>query len=212
VRQPYMLAEAQKMKGAAALHDTIFQNRQFDERHISEYKRATAGLPLSRPMSYLFMTCNFINVGFAVSVFCYIFLLILRPEKIGEATSNHLVFVLSVSAIWFPCRAYAEWYMNLRDTAWIGTYAAYWVLLVLLAVACIMLAIKMVQGTLYQRYVVPVGVISSILGALAAFKGEWLSKAALVLEGFDPTFKSGLVLIAFALLCYLSMSVHQKTT
>jgi hypothetical protein len=212
LRQPYMLAGAQEMRDVAALHDKIFTIRQFDESHISEYRRRVAGLPLSRPMSYLFMACNFINVGFGISVFSYIFLLTLRPEKIGETTCNHLVYVLSVSAIWFPCRAYAEWYMNLRDTSWIGTYAAYWVILALLAAACVMLAIKMVQGTLYQRYVVPVGVISGILGALAAFKGVWLSRTALVLESFDPIYKSGLVLIAFALLSYLSMSVHQKAT
>ena len=210
LRQPYLLADHAKMTELATLHDHVFDTKDFESGR-KLYAEGLRTLALSRSMSRLYMVSNFFNVVFGVSVFCYLFLLTLKPERIGERTCNHLVFVISTLAVWFPCRAYADWYMNLSDVSWIGTYQAAWILLILLVAGCIMLAAKMVEGTLYHRYVLVAGAISAVITALAAFKGKLLSSAALDIAAFDPTFKVGFVLIAAALLFYLSNSVHQRT-
>jgi hypothetical protein len=120
-------------------------------------------------------------------------------------------FVISTLAVWFPCRAYEDWYINLSDVSWIATYQAAWILLVLLVAASVMLAAKMVEGTLYHRYVIVAGAVSAVITAFAAFKkGKLLTDAALNVVAFDPTFKAGFVLIAAALLFYLSSSIHQR--
>lgn len=209
LRQPYLLADDSKMMELARLHDHVFDTKDFESGR-KLYESGTHNLVLSRPMARLYMISNFFNVVFGVSVFCYLFLLTLKPERIGERTCNHLVFVISTLAVWFPCRAYADWYLNLSDTSWIGTYQAAWILLILLVAGCSMLAAKMVEGTLYQRYVVVAGAISAVITALAVFKGKLLSRAALNIATFDPTFKVGFVLIAAAFLFYLSNSVHQR--
>jgi hypothetical protein len=209
LRQPYMLADSSKMMEMAALHDHAFDTKDFESGHKS-YENGVRNGALSKPMTRLYMISNFFNVVFGVSVFCYLFLLTLKPEKIGERTCNHLVFVISTLAVWFPCRAYADWYINLSDVSWIGTYQAAWILLILLVAGCIMLAAKMVEGTLYHRYVIVAGAISAVITGLAVFKGKLLSMAALNIAAFDPTFKVGFVLIVAALLFYLSNSVHQR--
>jgi hypothetical protein len=209
LRQPYLLSGPAKVQEFAALHDKIFQDRDFGAgREI--YKNETSSLPLSHTMRRLFEICNFVDVGFGVTVFCYILLLALLPEQIDEKSCNHLVFVLACLAVWFPCRAYAEWYMNLSDTSWINTYQAAWVLAFLLVVACVILAIKMTTGSLYHRFVLPAGAISAILGGLAAFHPQWLSQGAVDLSAFQPVFKTGFALAAVALLFYISSSIHQK--
>ena len=68
----------------------------------------------------------------------------------------------------FPCRAYADWFINLTDFSWISTYAAAWVLVGLFVVAAVILALRMNEGSLYHRFVLPTGVLSAILGAIAA--------------------------------------------
>lgn len=209
VRQPYLFSDPAKVQEFAALHDKVFEDRDFGSgREV--YKNETYRLPLSPPMKRLFIVCNFINVGFGVMVFCYILLLALVPEPIDEKSCNHLVFGIASLATWFPCRAYAEWYMNLSDTSWINTYQAAWVLVFLLLVACVILAIKMTSGSLYHRFVIPIGVISGILGGLAAFRPQWLSRAALDLSSFDPVFKTGFALIVVAFLFYISNSIHER--
>src|SRR5262249_28511864 len=150
------------------------------------------------------MTSNFINVGVGVAVFCYILLLALLPAPIDEKTCNHLVFVLAAFAVWLPCRAYAEWYMNLADAGWVNTYQAAWVIVLLLAIACVILALKMVPGTLYHRFVIPTGVISAIVGVIAAIKPRLLSRIALDLAFFDPLFKTAFVLILVTLIFYIA--------
>jgi hypothetical protein len=120
------------------------------------------------------------------------------------------VFVIVSMAVWFPCRAYAEWYMNLSDMSWINTYQAAWVLAFLLLVACVILAVKMTSGSFYQRFVIPDGAISAVLAVLAAFRPQLLSKVALDLSSFQPVFKTGFALIVVALLFYISSSIHQK--
>jgi len=209
LRQPYLLADRSKMMEMAMLHDKVFDTKDFESGR-KLYADGLRNAALSRSMSRLYMVSNFFNVVFGVSVFCYLFLLTLKPERIGERTCNHLVFVISTLAVWFPCRAYADWYINLSDISWIGTYQAAWILLILLVAGCIMLAAKMVEGTLYHRYVLVAGAVSAVITALAAFKGKLLSSVALDIAAFDPTFKVGFVLIAAALLVYLSNSVHQR--
>lgn len=209
LRQPYLLADHSTMVEMATLHDRVFDTRNFHTGR-EQYLNGVKNQPLSKPMARLFMVSNFINVVFGVTVFCYMFLLTLKPEKIGERTCNHLVFVISTLAVWFPCRAYADWYLNLADVSWIGTYQAAWILLILLVVGCIMLAAKMVEGTLYHRYIIVAGAASAVIGALAVFKANLLTSVALNIANFDPTFKAGFVLIAIAFLFYLSSSVHQR--
>lgn len=208
-RQPYLLADHSTMVELARLHDGVFSTENFAVGG-PQYKAGIASQPLSRSMSRLYMICNFLNVAFGVSVFCYIFLLTLSPGKIGERTCNHLVFVISTLAIWFPCRAYADWYMNLTDLSWISWYQAAWLMLILLIAGCIMLAAKMVEGTLYHRYVIVAGAVSATIVGLAAFKKPLLTRIALNIVTFDPTFKVGFVLIATAFLFYLASSVHQR--
>ena len=208
-RQPYMLKDPAKMREFAAFHDRIFQERNFDaQRQL--YQRTIASIPLSPAMKAVFMISNFINVGFGVAVFCYILLLAVSPAQIEEKTCNHLVFVLAAMAIWFPCRAYAEWYMNLSDTSWIHTYQAAWILAVLLVVACVVLALKMANGSLYHRFVIPAGAVSVVLGAIAALKPKLLTQAALDVSTFNSTFMFAFVLILAALLFYVSSSIHQQ--
>jgi hypothetical protein len=209
LRQPYLLADGSKMMEMATLHNHVFDNKGFESGR-KLYEDGIRNVALSKPMTRLYMISNFFNVVFGVSVFCYLFLLTLKPERIDERTCNHFVFVISTLAVWFPCRAYADWYINLSDVSWIGTYQAAWILLILLVVGCAMLAAKMVEGTLYHRYVIVAGAISAIITGLAVFKGKLLSSAALNIAAFDPTFKVGFVLIAAALLFYLSNSVHQR--
>jgi len=135
-RQPYLVSDHSKMLELASLHDHVFETKDFPSGRML-YDNGLHNVPLSRLMSRLYMVSNFVNVVFGVSVFCYLFLLTLKPERVGERTCNHLVFVISTLAVWFPCRAYADWYMNLSNVSWIGTYQAAWILLVLLVVACI---------------------------------------------------------------------------
>jgi len=216
VRQPYMLRDTAKAAELSALHDRILADRDFiakkegREHERQLYSQAVKGLPLSRPMIVIFMISNFINVGFAITVFCYILLLAVYPDQIEERTCNHLVFVLAALAVWFPCRAYADWYMNLMDTSWLNSYQAAWILAVMLVVACFILAMKMVSGTLYHRFVIPVGVTGAILGGLAAVKPQLLTQAALDISSFSSVFRLALVLVVVALLFYISSSIHQS--
>jgi hypothetical protein len=129
--------------------------------------------------------------------------------KVGTDVCNHLVFVLA-AAVWFPSRGYADWFINLGDFTWISTYQAAAVMLFLFTIGCIILALRMVEGTLYHRFVLPAGAISAILAAIAAFKPHWLSKTALTLEAYDPIYRIGLALIVVALLYYISSTIHQK--
>ena len=79
-----------------------------------------------------------------------------------------LFFILALLSIWFPCRAYAEWYLNFTDVSWINTYQAAWVLVILLAVGCVILAIKMVPGAEKEK---------AELAVLKAYLPEELSPA-----------------------------------
>jgi hypothetical protein len=216
MRQPYMLQDPVKVQQLSILHDQILGNKDFVERRETreqkrqEYSQSVKGLPISYSMEAIFITSNFINVGFAIAVFCYILLLGVAPEQIEEKTCNHLVFVLAALAVWFPCRAYADWYMNLLDTSWVNTYQAAWILAALLIVACFVLALKMVSGSLYHRFVIPIGATSAILCALAALKPQLLTQAALDISSFSPVFRIALVIIVVALLFYVSSSIHQS--
>ena len=223
VRQPYMFKDAAKMNRLAQLHDQTFKSGTFDIG-VVEYRKASVSNKddLSPTMFWIFIVCNFVNVAFAVSVFCYILLASideivdpatnqLKPKEIDDRTANHLVYVITAFAIWFPCRAYADWYMNLNHMSWMATYEAAWVLLFLLFMACVILAIKMVEGTLFHKFVVPASAFSAVIGALAAFRPELLSRSALALSGFDPIFRGALALIALSLLYYVSTIVHHPS-
>lgn len=209
VRQPYMFKDAAKMNTLARIHDQAFSTRDFSVS-TQLYRKAAVGSrgDLSTPMVWLFLICNFINVGFAVLVFCYI-LLAAVDGRIAERTCNHLVFVLTSLAVWFPCRAYADWHMNLTDMSWVANYAAAWVLAALLLAACLIIALRMVEGTLYHRFVIPATAVSVVFGTLAAIKPKLLSQAALALSGFDAVFLAGFALVIVATLYYISTLVHQ---
>ena len=208
-RQPYVLRDATSMQELAALHDQIFRDKNFGTGW-KIYNDRILNLPLSSKMSLLMETCNFINVGVGIAIFCYILLLGINPEPINEKICNHLVFVLAAFAVWFPCRAYAEWYINLSDTSWIRTYQAAWVILGLLFVGCIILALKMTPGSLYHRFVIPGGAVTAALGTIAAVHPRWLSAVAVTFASFQPMFKTCFALIVVTLLYYISNSIHQR--
>jgi hypothetical protein len=220
VRQPYMFKDVVKMNRLAELHDQTFKTDAFDTG-VAEYRKASLSnkSDLSSAMFWLFIVCNFLNVGFAVTVFCYILLASVdevdeladgtsKYKQIDDRTANHLVYVITALAIWFPCRAYSDWYMNLNHMSWLSSYAAAWVLFALLVAACIVLAVRMVDGTLFHKFAIPAGAISAVIAALAAFKPVLLSRTALALSGFDPIYLGGFALIAIALLYYISTVVH----
>ena len=210
LNQPYMFRDSAKMAQLDSIHEHAFASGDF-ARDTEEYRRLAAGdeSKLSPTMVKIFFVANFINVGFAITVFCYI-LLVSVEGRIGAAVCNHLIFVLVAMAVWFPCRAYADWYINLDDMSWVSSYAAAAVLAALFFGAAVILALRMVEGSLYHRFAVPAAAISVVLGAIAALKPQWLSGAATALEGFDPVFRFAFGLIVCALLYYISNSIHQK--
>jgi hypothetical protein len=210
VRQPYMFRDSSKMMELATLHAEAFQTKEFS-KDAAKYRdiAKTGDVALQRAMATVFLISNFVNVSFSITVFCYILLLSLSG-RIGAGICNHLVFVLAAMAMWFPARAYADWFINLTDFSWISTYAAAWVLLVLFVVGAFVLALRMNEGSLYHRFVVPTAAISGIVGTIAALKPQWLSKTALALEGYDPIFRTGLALIVIALMYYVSSTVHER--
>jgi hypothetical protein len=205
-----MFQDPAKVLAVANLHDQIFANRSFESGGQSYRQEVSGTSDLSHPMVCLFLACNFINVGFGVVVFCYI-LLCSIDGKIEETPCNHLIFVITALAIWFPCRAYADWYMNLTDTSWISTYAAAWVLAFLLVGASAILALRMVDGTLYHRFALPAAAASAIIVAIAAIKPKLLGQSALAIAAFDPVFLAGFAITAIAILFYISSSIHQTT-
>jgi hypothetical protein len=210
VNQPFMFRGTPKMAELDSVHERAFATRDF-AKETAEYRALAAGdeSKLSPIMVKIFFLCNFVNVGFAISVFCYI-LLVSVEGQIGADECNHLIFVLVAMSVWFPCRAYADWYINLTDMSWVSTYAGAAVLAILFIGAAVILALRMVEGSLYHRFAVPAAVISAVFGAIAALKPHWLSQAAAALEGFDPVFRFAFGTIIAALLYYISSSIHQR--
>lgn len=216
LRQPYMFTDAAKVRELAALHAQAFKSKDLSKdlpKAVEQYKdREKAGdMRLSPAMAAVFFFSNLVNVAFSITVFCYIVLASVAG-KIGADVCNHLVFVLAALGVWFPCRAYADWFINLNDFSWIASYAAAAVLLVLFIVGALVLALRMNEGSLYHRFVVPTGVISAVVGALAVWKSTWLSRTAMAFEGYDPIFRIALGLIVIGLLYYVSNTVHQRAT
>lgn len=211
VHQPYMYEDVNKMKQLNAFHEQAFKTNTLPKA-AAEYRThfGSGDMKLSPAMLVIFFTCNFINVGFGVAVFCYI-LLVSVAGRVGTDVCNHLVFVLAALSVWFPSRGYADWFINLDDFSWISTYQAAAVILVMFAVGSIILALRMVEGSLYHCFVLPAAAISGILGGIAALKPRWLALAALTLEGYDPIYRIGLALIIVALLSYISSTIHQKS-
>lgn len=209
--QPYMYRDAKKMMDLDAAHERAFLSSDL-AKAAAEYKTlsSAASRDFSPAMFTIFFACNFINVAFGVALFCYI-LLVSVAGKVGSDACNHLVFVLAAAAVWFPARGYADWFINVGDFSWISTYQAAAVMLFLFTVGCILLALRMVEGTLYHRFVLPAGAITAVIGSLAAFKPHWLSKTALTFEGYDAIYRIGLALVVVALLFYISSTVHQKS-
>jgi hypothetical protein len=210
--QPYMYEDPNEMGKLNAFHEQAFKTSDLPHA-ATEYRTlsAAANKKFSPAMLVIFYFCNFINVGFGVAVFCYI-LLVSVAGKIGADVCNHLVFVLAALAVWFPSRAYADWFINLGNFSWISTYQAAAVIIILFVVGSIILALRMLEGSLYHRFVIPAGAISVIIGAIAALKPHWLTITALTLEGYDPIYRVGLALIIVALLYYISTTIHQKAT
>jgi hypothetical protein len=208
--QPYMYLDAVKMMELNSFHEHAFATNDL-AKAAAEYKvQSSAGNNKFSPtMLVFFFVCNFINVGFGVALFCYI-LLVSVAGKIGADVCNHLVFVLAAGAVWFPARAYADWFINLGDFSWISTYQAAAVMAVLFIVGSIILALRMVEGSLYHRFVLPAGAISAIVAVMAALKPHWLTRTALTLEAYDPIYRVGLGLIVVALLFDISSTIHQK--
>ncbi|HLK03270.1 MAG TPA: hypothetical protein VKT53_02435 [Candidatus Acidoferrum sp.] len=209
--QPYMYSDRSKMRELDLFHEQALRTKDLRQGTAEYRERSMEGnVRPSRAMLAIFLVSNFLNVGFGVSVFCYI-LLVSVAGKIGADICNHLIFVLGALAVWFPCRVYADWFINLGDLSWIASYEAAVVILALFAVACIILALRMVDGTLYHRFVVPLGAISAVATTIIALKRDWLSKGALIFEGYDPVFRIGFAIVAVALLYYISSTIHQKT-
>jgi hypothetical protein len=156
VSQPYMFRDASKIAELDAIHERAFASKDFGKETTAYRLAASDTKALSQAMERVFFVCNFINVGFAIAVFCYI-LLVSIEGKIGADVCNHLIFVLVAMAVWFPCRAYADWYINLTDLSWLPNYAAAAVLGVLFIGAGVILALRMVEGSLYHRFAVPGG-------------------------------------------------------
>jgi hypothetical protein len=210
--QPYMYEDANKMRDLNTFHAQAFKANDLTKAAAEYQARSVAGdNKYSSTMLVIFFICNFINVGFGVAVFCYI-LLVSVAGKVGADACNHLVFVLAALAVWFPSRAYADWFINLGNFSWISTYQAAAVIIVLFAVGAIILAIRMVEGSLYHRFVLPAGAITAILAAIATLKPHWLTLTALTLQTYDPIYRIGLALIMVALLYYISSTIHQKRT
>lgn len=210
-KQPYMFRDASRMFALDSLHDQAFVSSKLSTVAQEYRKEATPKRgDLSPAMLTIIFACNFLNAGFGIAVFCYI-LLVSMQGPVGPEVCNHLVFVLATMSLWFPCRAYADWYTNLGDFSWISTYAAAAVLAVLFIGAAIILAIRMAEGSLYHRFVVPASALSAALGALAALKPQWLSKAAVALQGYDPIYRIGFAVIIVALLYYISSTIHQRS-
>lgn len=210
--QPYMYQDENKMRELNAFHEQAFKSSDLAKAAAEYHKLSAAGnTKPSSTMLAIFFACNFINVGFGVAVFCYI-LLVSVAGKVGAHVCNHLVFVLAAMAVWFPARAYADWFINLGDFSWISTYQAAAVIIVLFVVGSVILALRMVEGTLYHRFVIPAGAISAILAAIAAFEPPWLRIMAVTFVGYDPIYRIGLALIVVALLYYISSTIHQKPT
>jgi len=210
VRQPFMFRGADKMNELNKIHIEGFRSKDFSKAAQDYRKAATTGnTELSATMETIFLVSNALNVSFGIVVFCYI-LLAAVAGKIGADICNHLVFVLMAMAVWFPSRAYADWFINLTDFSWISTYAAAWVLVGLFVVAAVILALRMNEGSLYHRFVLPTGVLSAILGAIAALKPAWLGKGAMAVEGYDPIFRIAFATIVVGLLYYISSVVHRQ--
>jgi hypothetical protein len=212
VQQPYMYQDATKMKQLGQLHEQAF--RSSDLQKASEAYRAKTcegNNNDSTAMLVIFFICNFMNVGFGVTVFCYI-LLVSVEGQIGTTVCNHLVFVLAALAVWFPSRVYADWYINLGDLSWIPKYQAAAVISLLFIAGSVILALRMVEGTLYHRFALAAGGITAIGGAIAAIKYDLFKKIAATLEQYDPIFRVGFALIFVAFLYYTSSTIHQKTT
>lgn len=210
IRQPYMFQDTAKMRELVDLHSKGFESKDLPKAAAEYKERATAGdMNWPRAMFVIFFVSNYVNVAFGIAVFCYIVLASVAG-RIGADVCNHLVFVLAASAVWFPCRMYADWFINLSDFSWIASYAAAWILLVLFVVCAFVLALRMNEGSLYHRFVIPTTVISAVVAALAAWKAPLLTKIAAAFEGYHPIFRMSFALIVIALLFYVSSTIHQR--
>jgi hypothetical protein len=209
-RQPYMLSDSHEMDRLAKLHADAFESG--GSTLNAESYVAQARLPINKlnsNMVRLFSICNFINVSFGVFVFCYILLASVNGP-IARKSCNHMIFTLVALATWFPMRAYADWFINLTDMSWVSTYAAAWVMALLLVVSCFILAMRMLKGSLYKQLAIPAASVSAVIAAIAAIKPAILSRAALAIARFDPIYTVGLALALISFLYYASMSVHQR--
>lgn len=210
IRQPYMFQDTAKMRELVDLHTKGFASKDLPKAAAEYKQRATAGdMHWARAMFVIFFASNFFNVAFGIAVFCYIVLASVAG-RIGADVCNHLVFVLAALALWFPCRMYADWFINLSDFSWLASYAAAWILLVLFVVGAFVLALRMNEGSLYHRFVIPTTVISAVLAALAAWKAPLLTKIAIAFEGYHPIFRMSFALIVISLLFYVSSTIHER--
>ena len=82
-------------------------------------------------------------------------------DKGDEPATNHLIFVVTALFLWIPCRIYADWHMNLGTCGWWSRYTARFIIVIGVIACCFVLGFNMVSGSLYRRFVIPAGAMTT---------------------------------------------------
>ncbi len=232
IKQTLTLADGQRLPQAYMFRDSAirtqlnsvyaqaFKSHQLNSG-LAEYRKVLShNPPPSTLMIGAISIFNFINAGCGVAVFCYVWLLAtplrgpdgLRQEKIPPDVTNHLIFTITAFAVWFPCRAYADWHMNFGTVDWLRSYTAAIVLAVMLLACCFIVGFNMAAGSLYARFVAPVGVTASLLGAVAAWKPWVLPSIARSFSSWDAVFQIATGMLFCIVVFYVSSTIHQYSS
>lgn len=124
---------------------------------------------------------------FVSSFFWYLTILILRRKyrNEGENPFSWLWVIVFFMSLWFPLRAYSEWYREFGDFS-LEDYPALILLLVVLFAASLMGVFVWAKGVVPRIIVTVAGAASSIGAALAAINPSFVGKAHPIIEGIRP--------------------------
>jgi hypothetical protein len=224
LRQAYMVRDEALIWRLDSVHRTAFATgdlangkEQYTALLQNNREPQKVDPALSTPMVAAFDLFNFVNVGFGVLLLCYIIFLAIptkstaSPNKIDEKATNHLIFTITALLLWIPCRVYADWHINFGTFDWWTSYAALIVIAIGLIACCFVLGFNMASGSLYKRFVIPAGAVSTVCGVVLAFKYQTVTAIARNFSVWPTISKVSLGFIFCLVLWYVASTVHQTT-
>jgi hypothetical protein len=213
---PFMFAD-ERRTGLDALHEQILSmvfhedsEEQRKEQEDAYRKIATGNGTMAKSASYYTIALtSALNGMFVVFIGWYLFCeaMILGRQAVND---DHVTFIITVLALWFPCRAYAEWYRDFGSMRWMENYDIFWVLAMLLVMMILVLklASEVQTGMLVSNLRWVSVILVSGIAALAKIKPEIIKEALRGIYNFGVLFQITLGLMCVSFLLFVFNSIH----